>query len=431
MMTAVTTRTVPVRSVAARVIIATLPLTFALTLPVGFPLKIYEVVLGGLFLVFLAEERVIIAPGLRPYVEPLLAFLVLATVVLVFRLVDQPDSFTTSGFNSRAGPIGDGLLKLAYWGLAIFAFIIVATEAYESPQAAGRVWCIAAVLASLYGWSLTLTSALGLPSPLLPGMEAAARIALGGRDVYRGATMQEGNFFSLYLLTSIAIAIWLGHIRTAWFLGATVFITFSTANVAGLVLMLGWMSTARFRRSRDVRAKIRIVATICVAASALLGGLVVTGYLGTIFIAKLTGAQFASGLDRLDLSVAGARMTAAHPVIGVGIAQYGFHYRPYQLTDVFDANREVKPIATNSWIELTAETGLLGTSLLLLFGARVWRGTRGERRLALRTGVLAMALGLFSFPAPTVTFLWAFCGMVVGTHLRERQLQGHSGVVAT
>jgi hypothetical protein len=421
-------RATPVRRLAARVVVATLPLTYALTIPIGFPLKMYEVVLGGLFLLALAEERFVIAPGLRPYLEPLLVFLVMATLVLTFRLVDQPDTFTTSGFNSRAGPIGDGLLKLGYWGLAIFAFVIVATEAYESPREVSRVWCIAAVLASVYGWALTVTSALGLPSPLLPGMEGAARIWLGGREVFRGATMQEGNFFSLYLLTSLAIALWQRHMRTAWFLGATVFITFSTANVAGLMLMLGWMAVVRFRRSRDVRAKIRIVATITFAAASLLGGLIATGYLGTIFVAKLSGAQFASGLDRLDLSVAGARMTAAHPVIGVGIAQYGFHYRPYQLTDVFDVGRDVKPIATNSWIELSAETGLLGTSLILLFGARVWRGSRGDPRLALRTGVAAMALGLFSFPAPTVTFLWAFCGLVVGTHLREKRLPDEHSV---
>ena len=420
--TSLPVRVVSVRRTAARIVVATLPLTYALTIPVGFPLKIYEVVLGALFVIALVEERIVVAPGLRPYLEPLLAFLAFTTVVLVFRLVVRLETFSTFGFTSRAGPVGDGILKLGYWGLAIFAFVVVATEAYESPRALGRIWCSAAVLASLYGWSLTVTSALGLPSPLLPGMDGAARIWLGGREVLRGATMQEGNFFSLYLLTSIALAIWLRRMRTAWFLGATVFITFSTANVAGLVLMLGWIAAVRFRRSGDVRAKIRLVATIVAAAASLLGGLIATGYLGTIFIAKLSGAQFASGLDRLDLSVAGARMTAAHPLVGVGLAQYGFHYRPFQLTDVFDVNRDVKPIATDSWIELTAETGLLGTSLILVFGARVWRSTRGDRRLALRTGLAALALGLFSFPAPTVTFLWAFCGLVVGTQLREKRL---------
>ena len=409
----------PLRTFAALTIVATLPLTYALTVPIGFPLKIYEVVLGGLILVALAESRLRIAPGLRQYVEPLCAFLVLATIVLVFRLVFRLDTFTTSGFESRAGPVGDGLLKLAYWGLAVFAFVIIATEAYESPERVARVWCTSAVCAAAYGWSLTVPSALNLPAPLLPGMSAAARITLGGAEVLRGGTFQEGNFFSLYLLVSLAIAIWLDRRRSAWFIGATVFITFSTANVAGLVVMLSWLAAHRFRRSRDVRARFRIVATIVFAATTLIGGLAATGYLSTIFIAKLSGEQFVSGLDRLDLTVAGVRMTAAHPLIGVGVSQYGFNYRPYQLTDVFDVSRPVKPIATNSWVELAAETGIFGTTLILLFGARVWAATRGTPKVALRSGMVVLTLGLFSFPAPTVTFLWAFCAFIVGLHLRD------------
>ncbi len=412
-------QTMSLRSVSTLAVIATLPLTYALTLPVGFPLKIYELVLAGLLVVAIAEGRLLTAPRLRPYVEPLVAFLILTTVVLVYRLVVRLDTFTTSGFESRAGPVGDGLLKLAYWGLAVFAFVVVATEAYLSPARAARVWCVSAVCAAAYGWALTIPSALNLPAPLLPGMEAAARITLGGRDVLRGGTFQEGNFFSLYLLTSLGIALWLGRKKTAWFLGATVFITFSTANVAGLIVMLGWIAAHRFNRSRDVRVKFRIVATIALTAVGLLGALTASGYLGTIFIAKLSGAQFASGLDRLDLTVAGVRMTADHPLVGVGLSQYGFNYRPYQLTDVFDVTRPVKPIATNSWVELAAETGILGMSLILVFAARLWRTTRGAQLLALRTGLVALGLGLFSFPAPTVTFLWAFCGMLVGVSLRN------------
>jgi hypothetical protein len=101
------------------------------------------------------------------------------------------------------------------------------------------------------------------------------------------------------------------------------------------------------------------------------------------------------------------------------VSQYGFNYRPYQLTDVFDVSRPVKPIATNSWVELAAETGIFGTTLILLFGARVWAATRGTPKVALRSGMVVLTLGLFSFPAPTVTFLWAFCAFIVGLHLRD------------
>jgi O-Antigen ligase len=411
----------PFRRVAASIIVATLPLTYALTIPVGFPLKIYEVVLGGLLILAMTEGRLLLAPGLRRFIAPLGVFLAFVTVVLVYRLAVRLDTFTVSGFESRAGPVGDGVLKLGYWGLAVFAFLIVATATYENASRIANVWCTSALCAALYGWALTITSALRLPSPLLPGMDGPARITLGGREVLRGGTFQEGNFFSLYLLTSLAIALWLGRKRAAWFLGATVFITFSTANVAGLVVILGVLALHRFRDSKDVRVKLRVLTTIFLTAITLLGGLVATGYLSTIFIAKLSGAQFISGLDRLDLTVAGVRMAAAHPIIGVGVSQYGFNYRPYQLTDVFDISRPVKPIATNSWVELAAETGALGTGLVLIFGMLVWQATRGADRRTLRAGLIAIGLGLFSFPAPTVTFLWGYCGFVVGVYLREER----------
>lgn len=410
---------VTIRTAGALVIVATLPLTYALTLPVGFPLKIYELVLGALLLAWLVEGRLLVAPGLRRYLEPLLGFLILGAIVLAFRLMFRLDSFTDTGFESRAGPVGDGVLKFGYWGLGVLAFVIVATQTYQSPARVGVVWCRAAVAASVYAWMLVIPSALNLPAPLLPGMEAAARITLGGREILRGGTFQEGNFFALYLLVSVAIAVWLRRDRVAAFLAITVFVTFSTANVAGLAAMLAWAALTRIRRTRDIRVKTRVFLAAMLIAATLIASLAASGYLQTIFVAKLTGEQFASGLDRLDLTVAGARMFAAHPLTGVGLSQYGYNYRPFQLTDVFDVDRPVKPIATNSWIELAAETGLFGTALILVFGYFVWQTTRGDARIALRCGLVAVGLGLFTFPAPTVIFLWAYFGFVVGVHLRD------------
>ncbi len=417
------------RTAGALLVIATLPLTYALTLPVGFPLKIYELVLGGLLLALLVEGRMLIAPGLRVYVEALLAFLALCAVVLAFRLVFRLDTFTDSGFASRAGPVGDGVLKFAYWGLAVLAFVIVATQTYESPARVGRLWCRAAAAASVYAWLLVIPSALNLPAPLLPGMDAAARITLGGREILRGGTFQEGNFFALYLLVSIAIAVWMRRYRTAGFFAATVFITFSTANVAGLGAMVAWAALVRMRQTRDIRVQTRVFLTAMLLAAIALGGLVASGYLQTIFVAKLTGEQFASGLDRLDLTVAGVRMIAAHPLTGVGLSQYGYNYRPFQLTDVFDVSRPVKPIATNSWVELAAETGVLGTALILAFSVCLWRATRGDGRIALRCGLIAVGLGLFTFPAPTVIFLWAYFGFIVGVALRDRVPSAMRGLI--
>jgi O-antigen ligase len=170
---------------------------------------------------------------------------------------------------------------------------------------------------------------------------------------------------------------------------------------------------------RDPRGRIYAFAVFIALALAVLGLLTVTGYVSEFFIAKLATEEFGSKLDRVDLAVAGLRMSAEHPVLGVGLSHYGYNYRPYQLTDFFDRVRPVKPIANSPWIELVAETGLVGFGLALTFARRVWARARGTVGAPFRAGLAGVALGLFTFPSITVVFIWAFCGLVVGVRLRE------------
>jgi len=114
-------------------------------------------------------------------------------------------------------------------------------------------------------------------------------------------------------------------------------------------------------------------------------------------------------------------MAAEHPILGVGLSHYGYNYRPYQLTNFFDLTRTGKAIANSPWIELLAETGLVGVALALTFVRRVWAKASGHDGLAFRAGLVGVGLGLFTFPSITVMFIWAFCGLVVGVRLRATQ----------
>ena len=409
-----------VRHLATLGVVATLPFTYALTVPVGFPLKMYEVILCLLALLVMMQGKLVIAPGLARVVMPIVVLLTWATLVLCARLAVPLDSFTTSGFDARFGPVGDAVTKLGYWILALFAFTLVATAAYEDGTRVARWWITSAVLASVYGWCLFLSSAFNLPAPLLPGMISPAIINISGHEFYRGGTFEEGNFFALYLLTSLALALWLGKRRTAGFLVATIVITFSTVNVAGLVLFGGVYTLGVSARHRDIRRRIAGISLFAVLVVLIVAILAATGYLGAIFVAKLTTEEFGSRLDRLDLAVAGLRMSLDHPIAGVGLSHYGYNYRPYQLTDVFDRFRDVKPIANSPWIELVAETGLVGFACFAVFVRRVWQHAGSDALLPLRAGLIAVAFGLLAFPSITVLFLWAFCGLTVGLSLRNR-----------
>ncbi len=408
-----------VRHLATLVVVGTLPLTYAMTLRIVFPIKIYELVLCICGALMLWEGRIVLAPGLARFARPILAFLVWSVLVLAFRLAVPLESFTTDGFDARLGPVGDPVVKVAYWLMALFAFVLVATAAYEDGRRVGRWWCIGAIVASIYGWLLTLSSVFSLPAPLLPGMVNPQIINIAGREIFRGGTFEEGNYFAMYLLTSLAVALWLGWRWTAAFLVTTVFITFSTANVVALALFGSIYSLGVGAQDRDPRGKVYAIALFVAAAAIVTSILVATGYVSEFFIAKLSTEEFGSKLDRLDLAVAGLRMSLDHPVLGVGLSHYGFNYRPYQLTDFFDRFRPVKPIANNPWVELVAETGVVGTAIFLTFARRVWRMAGGERAVAFRAGLAAVALGLFTFPSITVLFIWAFCGLVTGVRLRE------------
>ena len=412
--------TASVRHVATLVVVVTLPLTYAMTVRVVYPLKIYELVLCLCAALMLWEGRVVVAPGLGRLARPIFWFLAWSACVIAVRLAIPLDSFTTEGFDARVGPAGDALIKIAYWLLALYAFALVATAAYEDARRVARWWCVGAIGAAVYGWMLLISSVFNLPAPLLPGMVAPQIINIAGRELFRGGTFEEGNYFAMYLIASLAVALWLKWRAAAVLLAATVFITFSTANVVGLALFGCIYSLGVGSQDRDPRGKFFAAAIFLAVVAIVAAILVTTGYVGEFFVAKLSTEEFGSKLDRVDLTVAGLRMSVDHPVMGVGLSHYGYNYRPYQLTDFFDRTRPVKPIANNPWVELLAETGLVGLALVLTFFRRVWRHASGSDGVPLRAGLAAIALGLFTFPSVTVLFIWAFCGLVVGIRLREQ-----------
>jgi len=408
-----------VRHIGTLLVVGTLPLTYAMTLRIVFPIKIYELVLCICGALMLWEGRIVLAPRLARFARPILAFLAWSVLVLAFRLAVPLDSFTTDGFDARLGPVGDAVVKIAYWLLALFAFALVATAAYEDARRVGRWWCIGAIVSAVYGWLLSLSSVFNLPAPLLPGMVKPQIINIAGRELFRGGTFEEGNYFAMYLLTSLAVALWMRWRWTAVFLATTVFITFSTANVIALALFGAIYTLGVGAQNRDPRGTVYAIALFAAGATLVTSILLATGYVSEFFIAKLSTEEFGSKLDRLDLAVAGLRMSLEHPVMGVGLSHYGFNYRPYQLTDFFDRFRPVKPIANNPWVELLAETGVVGLALVVTFSRRVWRMASGASGVTFRAGLAAVALGLFTFPSITVLFIWAFCGLVTGVRLRE------------
>jgi O-antigen ligase len=390
-----------------------LPFAYALTVDLRFPLKISEVALVLCAAAVALSGRLRAAPGVWRRLRPLLAFAAVAAAVLVARIVSPLPTLNLGTFATRFGPAGDGITKLVYLGLAIFALVTFSYAAYRDERLYVRVWLLGAALACVYTWVLFLSSVFGAPPPLLPGMTEPQYVTVAGRELIRSGTFKEGNHLGLYLVCSAAVALYARRRTAALLLTATTFITFSTANVIGLVVLwlgVGWHAAASRRRGAGRAAG---VLTYVALASAALFALMSTTYAAEIIVSKLGAADSFSRLDRLEQTITGIRITADHPVLGVGISQYGYHYTSYQVSALFGGGERIKQTPNNVYIELLSETGVVGTALLGLFLLAVLRRTRGPAMVPLRWGLVAMLLVFGTFPSYTFPFLWAYWALIL------------------
>jgi O-antigen ligase len=397
----------------------TLPFTAALTVNLRFPLKIYELAFFGVAFTCLVHWRI---PTLRSASRAgvwVVALVGWAILVLLLHLWSPPVGLNALGFESRFGPVGDQMAKLLYLLLSLFGFLLIARQTFENQSSVLRLWLIGALLAAFYSWYLFSASMLGLTPLLLPGIDVPQLYWFAGRIVIRSGTFEEGNFLGLYLIISTMIALYAGRPLLAIFLGLTVLITFSTVNVAGLALLSAILILRWIGRTRPALRPLVIVAAALVGVG-VVALLLRSGYIGSVLTGKLVGQDAISRLDRIGLALAGLRMFVDHPLTGVGISQYGYFYRTYELFNlsewsIFFAQ---KRIPNNVYVELLSELGVVG---LLLFGGfllQIWRHLASARLFPLRLGFLAMLLAWNAFPSYSVMFLWAFWGVILGASAR-------------
>jgi len=272
---------------------------------------------------------------------------------------------------------------------------------------------VRSVAAATYAWYLVAISAMGREGPLLPSVAPPQHVQFGNLTVFRSGTFEEGNFFGFYLVLSVAVAEMVARRRAALFLSATVFTTLSTISIASLAIF--W-SVVIWQRARTKRLPRRVALLLAGALllSIIAAATLASPYGRTVIIGKMLSDEPGSRLDRLDMAVAGIRMFIDNPVFGVGLAQYGFQYPAYRLTDIFDQFRSGRVIPNNVYIELLAEQGVVGFALFSIFLLKIWRRSHGP----LRAGLVAMGLNFLAFPSFSVLFIWAFLALVVG-HARQ------------
>ena len=135
-----------------------LPFTYALTVNLRFPLKIYEIALALALLTYLLDLRLRVAPGVAAVARLLAWFVVTAAVTSLLRAA-IPAEGAEVAFGTRFGPAGDAIAKLLYLGLAICGMLLFSRVAYTDRPAYLRAWLLGALLSAAYSWYL------GSPGP--------------------------------------------------------------------------------------------------------------------------------------------------------------------------------------------------------------------------------------------------------------------------
>ena len=415
------TSTGGVRRFLTLLVVATLPFALGLTIDLRFPLKIYEVALSLAALTCLADLRIPSHPAATRAALPLVGLLGFGLAVLLVHAWAPPRGLEWSEFETRFGPLGDGITKILYISLALFGFLLVAWQSYRDEEGVIRAWLLGACAASAYAWYLLVSVLAGVNPFLLPGITEPQRITFGNLALMRAGPFAEGNYFGLYLVLSTAIALYAGRRGIALALSATALTTFSTVNVLGLVILWTLVLIRPAHREVTVSRKVLYGAAALMIIATVGAALISTGYLQTVVLGKLTGQEVGSRLERLNQALTGLQMFRAHPIAGVGLSQYGYYYDRYQFVSVALPIDPVlaKHIANNVYIELLAELGVVGLLLFVAFLIQIWRHTKAARLRPLRYGFVSMLVALNAFPTMSVMFLWAFFGFVVGVSARH------------
>tara|TARA_B110000114_G_scaffold178450_1_gene211483 strand:- start:377 stop:1657 length:1281 start_codon:yes stop_codon:yes gene_type:complete len=394
-----------------------LPFTQALTVNIGFPLKISELILSVLIFIFIA--KLIPFKKFKPLTKVslvILMFLVWASLSFVINSFWQyPYPLKTIPF--RISAIGDSFLRLCYIVLNILGFFISVIFLRKNPNIL-KYWIYGAIIASIYSWYLFLFSSLNLPYVKLFGMEDSPQ-SLNG--FIRCGTFKEGNFLGLYLLLSAIISFYLQKKKTGIFLLLTIATTFSTITIISTIVFLVFIIRKSFLKIKTLKILIIIMPFMFLACIYTVN----TPYFQTYVYAKINSPSNVlnkwsfSKVDRTLTARIGYFQGVNNMFFGVGPFNYGLHYDKYNDFKTFILNNNEwslsfflrenrRRIANNVYIEVFAEYGFFGFFIFIIFLIKILRLAIRNQNDLITGGIIAILISFNAFPSFIMLFVWVF-----------------------
>lgn len=375
-----------------------LPFTKALTLNVGFPLKIYEVLF-----VLAVPLFVLNSPRLpKKFVSRFLIIILLFWVVAMISSSSPLISSTAdANINFRGGASVDAAMRVSYLAFNIAVFVMVYYVARRHLHWVVNFWLYGMAAAASYGlYSLLSFNILG-DAYLLPGLERHQMGYIGTLLVPRSGTFEEGNFAGLYFMSSLAIAAWARKYWFALLALSGIVLSLSTSAVLGLVIFV-FMYIAL--------GQIGIFKKASFALLTLVIGILTFYYLG--FDTKFEEGAGSSGAVRLNEAMTGLEIFSSNPIFGAGLGQYGFLFNRFEWDPTLSIFTSAgKHIPNNVYVELLSETGMVGFLLFLVFWGKWMRSfTATNRQVFLPFGLGMLAVWI-AYPTFNITYLWCMAGL--------------------
>ncbi len=408
-----------------KIILVTLPFTSSVTLPVGFPLKIYELVgLVAVFGMFAAGQVNLAGRSRVPMLWLLFLFGTLFPAAYGLQLITDQRGSLLEWATGRYNPLVNTLFHYVYLAFDIFLLVLVVDllgKGRISTRQFVRFWLIGTCLAVAYAVLLNLVTMVGLSPQLLLRWDEVQYMTIGGVNIARTGPFKEGNYFGLYLLLSMVLALWASQQYRERFytwlvpiiaLGAL--ITASPAAILGLLvlvvvaMLMGW-GTPMLRLAT---AGGSVLVVVILVQSGLLLNFV--DKFSLILFGGVTDTRNVSMVQRLNESYHAWLMFLDHPW-GIGIGNFGYLFGKYP--DLYTWMQSdfvsLKHIVNNVYLEVLVEHGII------LFGVFVYILAFQAQRLALaRQWLILIGFGLLCgyflvFPTYRLSLIWVFWGFVI------------------
>lgn len=386
-----------------------IPFSQALTIDVGFPLKISEIAM--LSVIILSSAK--ITKIKRSDIIIILFLFMVSLSFLINILWEYPYSVTVTRY--RFGDNLNSLTKLLYLSFTIYYFILLRNLFNEERYIYLNYFFIGAVLATLYGWYLMLSGVFMYQPLLLLGINNPQLISLQNWTLIRSGTFLEGNYMGLFLFISTVLATFYNRKFLAIFFTISMITTFSTMGILSLLFFYSYLVI----KNNNIKYIIAILFLIIFSFASLNHNKDFNSYMVSkinIFNKNIDNSGDISKKERINFIITGVNILISNPILGVGISNYTKHYNRYN-NDNTVLDNDIKIIPNNIYVEIASETGLIAFLLFIVFLYKIYSNIKNN---VLRGGFLGCCLYFNALPSYTIIVIWFFFAFLLSKNYDNR-----------